>query len=139
MSTIVRCGSCGARNRLPTSVTGRPRCARCKTDLAWLVDADDTDFDEATATGLPVLVDLWAPWCGPCRQVAPAVRQTAEELAGRLKVVKVNVDEAPRVSERYQVQSIPMLLMLRDGQLVDGHIGAMSADQLGAWVRERIG
>ncbi len=139
MSAIVTCASCGTKNRLPASVTGRPRCAKCKTDLAWVVDADDDTFDDATATKLPVLVDLWAPWCGPCRMVAPAVQRTAEELAGKLKVVKVNVDDAPGISERYRVQSIPMLLMLRDGALVDGHIGAMPADRLGAWVREHMG
>ena len=103
------------------------------------MDADDTTFDQATATKLPVLVDLWAPWCGPCQLVGPAVQQTATELAGKLKVVKVNVDEAPQISARFQVQSIPMLLMLRDGELVDGHIGAMGADELGAWVRNHLG
>lgn len=138
MSAITTCPSCGTRNRLPESVTGRPRCAKCRHDLAWSVDADDTTFDAATATKLPVLVDLWAPWCGPCRLVAPAVQQLAEELAGELKVVKVNVDESPAISQRYQVQSIPMLLVLRDGKLVDGHIGAMTADRLGEWVREKI-
>lgn len=139
MAAIVTCSKCGTRNRLPRSVTGRPRCANCHADLAWSVDADDSTFADATATRLPVLVDLWAPWCGPCRMVSPAVQQVAEELAGELKVVKVNVDESPEVSQRYQVQSIPMLLVLKDGKLVDGHIGAMPADQLGAWVRGAIG
>lgn len=138
MSAIVTCPSCGTKNRLPSSVSGRPRCAKCKSDLAWLVEADDATFDEATSTKLPVLVDLWAPWCGPCKMVAPAVQQTATELAGKLKVVKVNVDEAPQISARFQVQSIPMLLMLRDGELVDGHIGAMAAEQLGTWVRNHL-
>lgn len=138
MSPIVTCPSCGTRNRLPTSVSGRPRCASCKQDLPWIVDADDSTFDRAIATRLPVLVDLWAPWCGPCRVVGPAVDQIATELAGNLKVVKVNVDDAPGTSNRYQVQSIPMLLFLRDGTLVDGHIGAMPADQLGAWVRGHV-
>ncbi len=138
MSAITTCPSCGTKNRLPASVTGRPRCAKCRTDLPWSVDADDATFDDATATKLPVLVDLWAPWCGPCRMVGPAVQQIAADLAGKLKVVKVNVDESPQISQRYQVQSIPMLLLLRDGTLVDGHIGAMSADQLGDWVRTKI-
>lgn len=138
MAAITTCPSCGTRNRLPDSVTGRPRCAKCQTDLPWSVDADDRTFDDAIATRLPVLVDLWAPWCGPCRMVSPAVQQVAAELAGKLKVVKVNVDDAPEISERYQVQSIPMLLVLRDGKLVDGHIGALPADRLGDWVRTAI-
>jgi thioredoxin 2 len=69
-----------------------------------------------TAASLLVLVDLWAPWCGPCRVVAPGVERAARELAGRLKVVKVNVDEAPRVAERFGVQGIPTLLVLRQGR-----------------------
>lgn len=138
MSAITTCAACGTRNRLPSSVTGRPRCADCHADLPWSVDAVDTDFDDATATKLPVLVDLWAPWCGPCRMVSPAVQQIAADYAGRLKVVKVNIDEAPRIAERYQVQSIPMLLVLRDGKLIDGHIGAMAGDQLSEWVRAAI-
>jgi len=139
MSAITTCPACGTKNRLPSSVKGRPRCAKCHADLPWSVDADDATFDDATDTALPVLVDLWAPWCGPCRMVSPAVQQVAEELAGKLKVVKVNVDESPRISQRYQVQSIPMLLILRKGTLVDGHIGAMAADQLGEWVRAKVG
>jgi thioredoxin 2 len=139
MAAITTCPECGTRNRLPTSVTGRPRCANCHADLAWSVDATDDDFDDAIATKLPVLVDLWAPWCGPCRMVSPAVQQLAAGLAGKLKVVKVNVDESPGISQRYQVQSIPMLLVLQDGKLVDGHIGALPADQLSDWVRAAIG
>lgn len=139
MPAIVTCGNCGTRNRLPTSVKARPRCARCKSDLPWSVDAGDDDFADATATRLPVLVDLWAPWCGPCRMVAPAVQQLAEQFAGTLKVVKVNVDEAPRVSARFGVQSIPMLLMMRGGELVDSRIGALPREQLDAWVTSTVG
>jgi thioredoxin 2 len=97
MAEIVTCANCGKRNRLPAVAKGVARCAVCHTALPWLTSAGDGDFEQVvTAASLPVLVDLWAPWCGPCRVVAPGVEQAARELAGRLKVVKVNVDEAPR-------------------------------------------
>ena len=98
MAEIVTCANCGKRNRLPAAATGVARCAACHTALYWLTSAGDDDFEQVvTAASLPVLVDLWAPWCGPCRVVAPGVEHAAQELAGRLKAVKVNVDE-PRGS-----------------------------------------
>jgi thioredoxin 2 len=102
------------------------------------VDAGPDDFDDAIATHLPVLVDLWAPWCGPCRLVAPGVERAAAELAGRLKAVKLNVDEAPDVSARFGVQGIPTLLVLRDGQVTHRQVGAVPADRLLDWVRDAI-
>lgn len=131
---VLACPSCGTRNRLPASVTGRPRCASCHTDLRWIVDAGTGDFDRAVDTSSLVLVDLWAPWCGPCRMVAPAVEQVAAQRAGRLKVVKVNVDEAPEISARFGVQGIPTLLLLHRGELVAQRVGALPVDQLRAWV-----
>jgi thioredoxin 2 len=103
---------------------GRPQCGQCHRDLPWIVDADDVTFAAATDTELLTLVDLWAPWCGPCRLVAPVLEQLALSYAGRLKVVKVNVDESPRLASTYRAQSIPMLVFLSDGNLVDTVIGA---------------
>lgn len=121
---VVVCPSCGTQNRVPTVSSGTPRCANCHTDLPWLVDAGDADFEGAVGTKQLVLVDLWAPWCGPCRMVAPVLERLSHAFAGRVKVVKVDVDAAPRVSQRYHASSIPMLLFLRDGQLVDTVVGA---------------
>jgi thioredoxin 2 len=105
---VVVCPSCGVRNRVPSAATGVPRCPACHTDLPWLVDATDTNFDTAIDSRLPVLVDLWAPWCGPCRTLAPAVQWSSEEFARRLKVVKVTVDQARGVSARLGVQASPL-------------------------------
>jgi len=135
MAQIVSCPHCGKKNRVPLSAAGIPRCASCHTNLPWLVEAGEDDFAEAVSSRVPVLVDLWAPWCGPCRMVAPGVERAAAELAGRLKVVKVNVDNAPGVSARFAVQGIPTLLVLRDGEPVARQVGALPPDQLLAWAR----
>lgn len=140
VNAVVSCPSCGVRNRLPTVATGHPRCPKCRADLPWVVDADDDDFDAAVETDLLVLVDLWAPWCGPCRMVAPVLERLAVDFAGRLKVVKVNVDDSPTVALRHRAQSIPMLLFVRSGEVLNTVIGAQSDHVLRtlveAYVRE---
>jgi thioredoxin 2 len=138
MAEIVACPGCGKKNRLPLSAPGIPRCASCHTNLPWLVNAGEADFADAVTSRVPVLVDLWAPWCGPCRMVAPGVERAATELAGKLKVVKVNVDEAPGVSARFAVQGIPTLLVLRDGAAVARQVGALPPDQLLSWLRGTV-
>jgi thioredoxin 2 len=85
---IVSCPHCGRRNRVPAAAAGTPRCGNCHQPLPWIVDAADDTFGEiADAASVPVLVDLWAPWCGPCRMVSPALEQLAAENAGQLKLV----------------------------------------------------
>lgn len=123
---VVECPSCSTRNRLPLHAGGHPRCPRCQTDLPWIVDAGDADFAAAVDTKLLVIVDLWAPWCGPCRMVAPVLATLAQEFGSSLKVVKVNVDEAPETAQRFQARSIPMMLFMRDGEVVNTVIGAQS-------------
>lgn len=125
-SPVVACPSCGTKNRLPVAAGGHPRCAKCKTNLPWLVDAGDTDFAAAIDTRALVVVDLWAPWCGPCRMIAPILDKIATEYAGRVKVVKVNVDDNPDVSYQFKVQSIPLVVLLKDGKQVDTLMGAQS-------------
>jgi thioredoxin 2 len=101
------------------------------------VDADDDSFAEiAEAASLPVVVDMWAPWCGPCRMVSPALAQVATELAGRVKLVKVNVDESPRLQQRFSVQAIPTLLVLKHGQVMAQQAGALPLASLRAWVEQ---
>ncbi len=123
-SDVVPCPSCGAKNRVPAVSSGKPTCAKCHAALPWLVDATDADFGQVTDTSRLVLVDLWAPWCGPCRMVAPILEQLSRDFAGLLKVVKVNVDGSPAISQRFNASSIPMLVFLRDGEVIDTVIGA---------------
>lgn len=135
---VVECVGCGVRARVPVQARGRARCPKCKTDLPWIVSAGSADFDAAVDTPLLTLVDLWAPWCGPCRMVSPVVERLAGEFVGRLKVVKVNVDDAPDIQARFQVQGIPTLLLMRDGHLVDRVVGAQGDAQLRRWVDANI-
>lgn len=125
-SEIVTCPACGAKNRLKTPPAGQlPACGRCGSSLPWLVKADDASFARETDAAVPVLVDFWAEWCGPCRMIAPVLEELSRELAGKLKVVKLNVDENPQTASRYRVQSIPMLMVFKHGQPVDTFVGAM--------------
>jgi thioredoxin 2 len=136
---VVRCENCGRRNRVPAAATGIPRCGNCHQPLPWIVDAGDEDFTEiAERASVPVLVDLWAPWCGPCRMVSPALAQLAGEMAGQLKLVKVNVDEAPKLQQRFGVQAIPTLMVLRNGQVTARQAGAAPAPALRAWLEQAL-
>ena len=138
-STKVTCGNCGARNRVPAVAAGTPRCGRCSSPLPWMVDAEDDEFHAVVdESSLPVLVDVWAPWCGPCRMVSPALEKLAGELAGHLKLVKVNADDNPQVSRRFEVQSIPTLVLLDHGAVVAKQIGAVPEHQLRSWLESKL-
>ena len=135
----VRCEHCGQVNRVPAAAAGTPRCGQCHQPLPWIADADDTTFAEvADAAKVPVIVDLWAPWCGPCRMVSPALEQLARDLAGRVKLVKVNVDESPQISQRFGAQAIPTLLVLRAGRVAARQTGAAPLPALRAWVDKAL-
>jgi thioredoxin len=112
----------------------RPVCGRCKTALA--VDAGPVTVTDATFSAeverspVPVLVDAWAPWCGPCRMIAPIVDQLAAEMAGRARVAKLNVDDNPATAARFGLRSIPTLLLLRDGREIDRIVGVQPKHEI---------
>ena len=122
---IVGCRSCNARNRVGPIDRGVPRCPRCKATLPWVVDADGATFAAETTASVPVVVDFWAGWCGPCRMISPVLVDLAQRHAGHLKVVKVDVDANPGLAARFGAQSIPLLVMIRDGREVDRVVGAL--------------
>jgi thioredoxin 2 len=136
-SMVVQCATCGTRNRVPSAAAGVPRCGTCKSALPWIAEADDETFaDVVTGSVLPVLVDIWAPWCGPCRMVSPALEHLAGEMAGRIKLVKVNTDAAPRVSSDFEVRAIPTLLVMRGEKVLSRQTGAAPEHQLRLWLEE---
>jgi thioredoxin 2 len=129
VSTLV-CSACGKKNRIRPSPKGVPHCGSCGATLPWLVEASDATFDLEAQAAPAVLIDLWAPWCGPCRIVSPIVEELARDYAGRLKVIKVNVDDNPATAQRFQAFSIPTLVVLKNGRVVDRVVGALPKSQL---------
>lgn len=134
MNTVV-CPNCERKNRVPAAAEGIPKCGKSHRPLPWIADAGDGDFHEvAEKAAMPVLVDLWAAWCGPCRMVSPALEQLAREGAGQMKLVKVDVDKAPGLSQRFDVKAVPTLLVLRDGEVLARQPGAAPANVLRDWL-----
>jgi thioredoxin 2 len=134
---LIRCGSCGATNRVPLDrLNGgaSPVCGRCKAKLAVsahpVVITDENFAAEVERSSLPVLLDLWAAWCGPCRMIAPVIDQLASELAGRVKVAKLNVDQNKQTAARFGVRSIPTLLVLKEGREIDRLVGALPKQEI---------
>ena len=134
---LIRCTACGATNRVPPEkLEGglEPVCGRCKSKLQVngkpLDITDQTFAQEVERSSLPVLVDMWAPWCGPCRFVTPVVEDLAAELAGRMRVAKLNVDQNPVTATRFRIQSIPALLLFKEGREVDRIVGAQPKSEI---------
>ncbi len=134
---VIRCPNCGAANRVPPEKIAmglQPVCGRCKKPLNGAsipVTVTDATFSaEVEASALPVLLDLWAPWCGPCRLIAPVMEQLASEMAGRVRVAKMNVDENPVTASRFNVRSIPSLLVLRNGKEIDRIVGVQPKPEI---------
>ena len=138
-NTTVTCPHCGKRNRIPAAAEGKPRCANCHQWLPWIATADDNNFaDVVEKSSVPVLVDLWATWCGPCRTVSPALEQLAAERAGNLKLVKIDVDNAPRLSQRFTVRAVPTLLIIDHGEVVSRQAGAAPVAALRSWLDKAL-
>jgi thioredoxin 2 len=126
-------------NRVPVAAQGKPRCGNCKAFLPWIVDAGDADFAQiAEQATVPVLVDLWATWCGPCRMVSPALEQLAGEKAGQLKLVKVDIERAPKLAQRFSVQAVPTLMVMYRGEVIARQPGAAPVEALRRWLDDAI-
>jgi thioredoxin 2 len=124
---------------VPAAAKGVPKCAHCGTPLPWIVDATEGQFHEVVENAkIPVVVDLWAPWCGPCRMVSPALETLARQFANQIKLVKVNVDNAPGLSRRFNVQSIPTLLLMRGTEVIGRQIGAVPEAALRQWLERGL-
>jgi len=134
----VACPSCLAANRVPAArLSEDPKCGKCGTRLldGAPVELTEAQFDEyLQRTELPVLADFWAPWCGPCRAMAPHFERAARELKDRARLVKVNTDQAQELAARYGIRAIPTLMLFRNGAEVKRASGAMDAGALARWV-----
>jgi len=135
---IIVCPHCLTTNRVPGERAGEsPTCGHCKQELlgAAPVALDDASFDKVVAkTELPIVVDFWADWCGPCHAMAPQFAQAAAQFKGKALFAKVDSDASPRTSARFGIRSIPTLLLMKGGQEAKRQAGAIQASQIVAWV-----
>jgi thioredoxin 2 len=140
-SLKIVCAACGAANRVPASrLDELPNCGKCHGPLlaSGPIILDDANFDSfISRTELPVVVDFWADWCGPCHAMAPAFQSAAEQLRTRFHFVKVNVDAAQGLAGRYGIRSIPTLVLLRNGKEADRVSGALDPGSLRSWLAQR--
>ena len=138
---ILTCPSCGKKNRSPAArLADEGRCGSCKTPISPVgrpIDADPETFREITQDAkVPVLVDFWAEWCGPCKMAAPEVEKTAREMAGRAVVLKVDTERWPQIAAEYDVRGIPNFAVIRGGLLLHQQAGVAPSAAMKAWLEK---
>jgi len=141
-SEILVCPSCQSPNRVPAArLSDNPRCGKCKQPFftARPIELTDQTFDKhLTRSDIPLVVDFWAPWCGPCKMMAPFFEQAAAQLEPRVRLAKVNTDENRSLAMRYQISSIPTTAIFKDGREVARQPGAMNLPQLLQWIQAQL-
>ena len=142
---ILTCSNCNAKNRVPFSrLAEKPVCGKCRSPLeadamGKVVHVTDHSFDKVVmGSYLPVLLDCWAPWCGPCQAVGPVLDQLAAKYKARMTIAKLNVDENQMIAQRYSVSSIPTMLVIKNGQVVETKVGALPKEHLESLIEKHI-
>lgn len=136
-NVITSCPACGAGNRIPkTRLADRPVCGRCRQPMfsGQPVDLTDASFEPMVSGSLPVVVDFWAPWCGPCRTMGPEFEKAAADLEPEFRLARVNTEEAQAVAGRHGIRSIPTMIVFKDGRELARHSGAVPAAEIVRWV-----